>query len=71
MAQLSMMQFSMRLVTSADFCRHRHIFRNHPGRGHGLTDCVSFALMKSLDIDEVFAFDEYFAQFGFTIHPEI
>jgi hypothetical protein len=31
------------------------------------TDCVSFAVMKKLDINEAFTFDEHFKQFGFTV----
>ena len=33
------------------------------------TDCVSFVVMKQLEIDEVFAFDHHFDQMGFLRKP--
>jgi predicted nucleic acid-binding protein len=39
-------------------------------RGLSLVDCVSFATMRNLGIGDVFAFDEHFAQQGFTCVPE-
>ncbi len=33
------------------------------------TDCVSYAVMKQLDIDTVFAFDCHFEQMGFNRKP--
>ncbi|MBS3795795.1 MAG: type II toxin-antitoxin system VapC family toxin [Candidatus Thorarchaeota archaeon] len=47
------------------------IFRNYPARGYSFTDCVSFALMKSLDVDDVFAFDAHFTHFDYNVYPEI
>jgi len=34
-----------------------------------LVDCVSFVQMRRLGLDEVFAFDEHFAEQGFTCLP--
>ena len=34
-------------------------------------DCVSFALMNRLQIDEVFAFDRHFQLAGFTVVPDL
>lgn len=33
------------------------------------TDCVSYAVMKQLDIETVFAFDHHFEQMGFNRKP--
>lgn len=33
------------------------------------TDCVSYAVMKQLEIDEAFAFDHHFEQMGFVRRP--
>jgi uncharacterized protein len=33
------------------------------------TDCASYAVMKDLDIDEVFSFDRHFEQMGFIRKP--
>lgn len=33
------------------------------------TDCVSYVVMKRLDIDEAFVFDHHFAQMGFVCRP--
>jgi predicted nucleic acid-binding protein len=35
-----------------------------------LVDCVSFVQMRRLGLQEVFAFDEHFAEQGFTCLPE-
>ncbi len=45
------------------------IFSSHPDRRYSFTDCVSFALMESLGIDDAFTFDRHFQQAGFTAHP--
>jgi len=33
------------------------------------TDCVSYSVMKQLDIETVFAFDHHFEQMGFNRKP--
>ncbi len=33
------------------------------------TDCVSYTVMKRLNLDEAFAFDHHFAQMGFVCRP--
>lgn len=38
-------------------------------RALSLVDCVSFATMRDLGIDDVFAFDEHFAEQGFACLP--
>ena len=34
-----------------------------------LVDCVSFELMRRLDVDRAFCFDPHFAEQGFTVLP--
>ena len=46
------------------------LFAAHRDKKWSFTDCVSYAVMKRLQIIEVFAFDEHFNQFGFaTVRP--
>ena len=40
-------------------------------RALSLVDCVSFATMRNLGIGDVFAFDEHFAEQGFTCLPSL
>jgi len=56
-------------VTTALRSKAFEIFRNHPDKEYSFTNCVSFALMSSLDVQDVFAFDAHFTHFGFTLHP--
>ncbi len=34
-----------------------------------LVDCVSFELMRRLDVDRAFCFDPHFTEQGFTVSP--
>lgn len=43
------------------------LFAAHRDKAWSFTDCVSYAVMKRLQITEAFAFDEHFKQFGFAI----
>jgi uncharacterized protein len=38
-------------------------------RGLSLVDCVSFELMRELDIKEAFTFDPHYREYGFTAIP--
>lgn len=45
------------------------IFEKYNDKQLSFTDCTSFALMKSMGIDDVFTFDEDFRKMGFNIVP--
>ncbi len=45
------------------------IFEKYNDKQLSFTDCTSFALMKSMGIDDVFTFDEDFRKMGFNIMP--
>lgn len=44
-------------------------FRQHQDKKFSLTDCISFVLMKRLEIVEALTFDKNFAQAGFKKLP--
>lgn len=46
------------------------IFEKYNDKQLSFTDCTSFALMKSMGINDVFTFDEDFRKMGFNIMPE-
>ena len=52
-------------VTSLDLGRAREIARDWPDQDFSLVDCVSFAVMERLRIEEAFAFDSHFQLFRF------
>ncbi|HEX8948153.1 MAG TPA: PIN domain-containing protein [Dissulfurispiraceae bacterium] len=41
-----------------------HIFKKYEDKDFSFTDCTSFAVMQSLKLRKVFAFDRHFEQFG-------
>jgi hypothetical protein len=46
------------------------VFATFSDKRWSFTDCVSYAVMKRLQIAEAFALDEHFKQFGFaTVKP--
>ncbi|MDF1532621.1 MAG: PIN domain-containing protein [ANME-2 cluster archaeon] len=45
------------------------IFEKYHDKQLSFTDCTSFALMKSMGIDDVFTFDEDFRKLGFNSIP--
>jgi len=46
------------------------IFEKYNDKQLSFTDCTSFALMKSMGINDAFTFDEDFRKMGFNIMPE-
>jgi hypothetical protein len=46
------------------------VFATFSDKRWSFTDCVSYAVMKRLQIAEAIALDEHFKQFGFaTVNP--
>jgi predicted nucleic acid-binding protein len=45
------------------------VFVRHEDQELSFTDCVSFAVMRALDLREVFSFDRDFAAMGFLLLP--
>jgi predicted nucleic acid-binding protein len=44
-------------------------FQKYQDKEYSLTDCISFVVMKRLDLSLAFTFDKHFAQAGFKKHP--
>ena len=59
--------FQIVRVTPADELRADLIVRRYDDKGFSLTDATSFAVMERLHIRTAFAFDENFAQYGFSL----
>jgi predicted nucleic acid-binding protein len=47
------------------------IFRKYKDKDFSFTDCVSFAYMDELELQDVFTFDHNFHQYGKRVHPQI
>ena len=45
------------------------LFSGHQDKEYDLIDCLSFAMMESFHICEVFGFDRHFVQYGFRLLP--
>jgi predicted nucleic acid-binding protein len=56
-------------VTPEDIKRAEEIFLHYRDKSWSFTDCVSFAFMEERDLQDAFAFDANFSQFGVLVHP--
>jgi predicted nucleic acid-binding protein len=56
-------------VDEALFYEGWQYFEQHADKTFSLTDCISFALMKRLEIIEALTFDRHFRQAGFVKLP--
>ena len=45
------------------------IFKKYNDKDFSFTDCTSFAIMDSEEIQQAFTFDKHFLQYGFNIRP--
>ncbi len=64
-ANLALAQVTGELVGRAE-----GIFRTYTDKRWSFTDCVSFAFMDELGLEEAFCFDQNFAQYGKILCPE-
>ncbi|MGH9362179.1 MAG: type II toxin-antitoxin system VapC family toxin [Thermoanaerobaculia bacterium] len=56
-------------VDQALFFRAWRYFREHSDKTYSFTDCVSFVLMRTLELGTALAFDRHFVQAGFRKLP--
>ncbi len=49
--------------------RAEEIFRKHQDKNWSYTDCVSFAFMDDLGLEDALTFDTHFSQYGKQMHP--
>ena len=49
--------------------RGEEIFRKYRDKEWSYTDCVSFAYMDEMGLEDAFAFDRNFSQYGKRLHP--
>lgn len=56
-------------VTDTEYEGALELMLGREDKRWSFTDCTSFVLMESLAIRDAFAFDENYAQAGFTVHP--
>jgi uncharacterized protein len=45
------------------------LFQKYADQKVSFTDCISFAIMKRLQLKRVFTFDKHFSQAGFEVFP--
>ncbi|NCR42387.1 MAG: type II toxin-antitoxin system VapC family toxin [Microcystis aeruginosa W13-11] len=56
-------------VDEALFTEGWRLFRQYDDKSYSLTDCISFAIMKQLNINNSLTFDKHFSQVNFTKLP--
>lgn len=54
-------------VTREDVNAAWRVFSMHRDKAWSFTDCVSYCIMKRLNVVEAFAFNDHFRQFGFAV----
>ena len=64
-ANVARVQVTGELVGQAE-----EIFRTYTDKRWSFTDCVSFAFMDELGLEEAFCFDQNFAHYGKVLYPE-
>ena len=52
---------------AAEEFRAWHLFLDRPDKSYSLTDCLSFVMMRRLDVTEAITLDHHFRQEGFTV----
>jgi uncharacterized protein len=62
-------QIAREQVTPDHLKRAEDIFSRYRDKPWSFTDCVSFAFMEEKGLEDAFAFDENFSQFGMRVHP--
>lgn len=45
------------------------LFRRYSDKDFSFADCASFGVMRQLDLDTAFTFDQHFKQMGFKLWP--
>jgi uncharacterized protein len=63
-------QITYEQVTPAHLRRAEDIFSRFHDKPWSFTDCVSFAFMEEKELEDAFAFDEHFSQYGMRVLPE-
>jgi predicted nucleic acid-binding protein len=56
-------------VDEGAHCSANHAFLISDRRNLSLVDCVSFEVMRRLQLEDVFCFDPHFTEQGFRAHP--
>jgi predicted nucleic acid-binding protein len=56
-------------VTTDLLRRSLSLYEQRSDKTWGMTDCISIVVMRDMQINEVFAFDQDFEQAGFTLLP--
>lgn len=59
--------FTIARTTQDDELSALAFFEKYADQGVSFTDCLSFVLMKKMNIQRVFGFDRHFSQAGFVI----
>lgn len=58
-------------VDEALFNEGWQYFQRHKDKDYSLTDCISFIVMKQLNVSTAVTFDGHFIQAGFKVEPSV